>query len=94
MNAEETIAPLTLLGQALSVIGVGSRVDELAVWPRLRVYGSSGTPSAESGNSVVVIEHRRKMWFAWPWAERITRADQVMQAAAIIADLVGKPGIS
>lgn len=36
----------------------------------------------------MVIEHRRKLWFAWPWAERITRADQVMQAAAIIADLV------
>ena len=94
MNAEETIAPLTLLGQALSLIGVGSRVDELAAWPRLRVYGVFDTSSAEFDNSVVVIEHRRKMWFAWPWAERITRVGQVMQAAAIIADQVGKPGMS
>ena len=93
MNAEETIAPLTLLEQALGVIGISSRVDELAVWPRLRVYGSSDTPSAEFDNSVVVIEHRRQMWFAWPWAEPIARAGQVTRAAAIIADLVSNRGI-
>ena len=43
--------------------------------------------------SVVVIEYRREMWFAWPWAERIARAGQVTRAAAIIADLVSNRGM-
>jgi hypothetical protein len=75
---------LTDLRDELAKLGVKSEVDELSVYPRLRVRSAIelATPSSEFENSVVVMWN---LWYAWPWGEMIERLENVPAAAAEIA---------
>lgn len=91
----ESETHLRALQHALAQLGMQSRLDCRAIWPRLRVYSpyEMSLEVAEFENSVVAVQFSDGWWFAWAWAEKICEVANTSSAASRIAGELGEfPG--
>jgi hypothetical protein len=83
---------LIALRDELARRGVRCELEDLGVWPRLRIHCPSEGASAEFDNNVVAAPIAGRWFFFWPGAEPIGSVTRLAQAAERIADDLGLDG--